>query len=667
MGRNFNDSDIVNSPFYTIGRYICGWLFWGVLSTIEFLFICPLSWRCITADIVGAAAIAGITLFRFRGKGNPFALKYWWFSALLVAAITAVMPFIVSCRPIYFSVGSDHSPLSSEVYALKDKGRTEGTVIVVADIDVVRRNIASLSQTLWPRSVRVLEKSRVGGLQFYMLPVLNDFVWDIRHPGDTVIQRSVYIPLDTHGRAAEVELSKADPLRDKFSTPPGTFFMSVSWSKPNLLNFTYNHYPNSVPWNAVTVDSDNATEMLHYMAFLDRAIESFASGLTEHAMELLDCAAEHVPPSNLEAARVTALQYLTCVELMNSNLELLQAYPYLHRATDLFLEATSDRRYSDRDPLVNWLADTLRSAYVNNTFSWVFSDRINKLQNLPRSEVLRRSNFDELDAWVHQRAPQDLLRNLKAAQFSTHQLRYIRNSVVCDFMIRTLRRLTVYNRTKVGFHQFAEQTYAESKITLEFARYIDSILSRENHLTSDKLDGRLLELWVQWYRTAMETKDPQQWFHDLYKTFPEYKDFFETSMSLFVENSIPKQRVLKWRETDWWAADHLLWFAAWAAPALEEIDGRDKNWKTADGGSFRSLFELKRDIPKLGDDYFIRDRSGNGRVFVPALFVLAWYKQEFKIEGFESNIRDFETATGVPMEVYRNVLYDNQIPTVEIP
>ncbi len=169
----------VRQPFNkTIGFFIETCSRWLLTITVGFLLF-PFTWESIILDI---AVFALAVLFFWRvikyKRAEGFAWR-WWAVASVMFVSTAVCPFIVFPKPLYIAMLESNNPLKSKVSMLEVGGKKVGSLMLVPDYDVVRRQIISFLTSYSPATFRVLERSYYGNSVYYSVPSLKGFVIDI--------------------------------------------------------------------------------------------------------------------------------------------------------------------------------------------------------------------------------------------------------------------------------------------------------------------------------------------------------------------------------------------------------------------------------------------------------------------------------------------------------
>jgi hypothetical protein len=159
----------------------------------------------------------------------------------------------------------------------------------------------------------------------------------------------------------------------------------------NLIDYTYTQYPETIPWDCVFVAPEEAARTITYCALLDRALRLFAEGNSQLALQTLDCAGTTILPSNLEACRASALQFMTTYFYFAGNIGRLQALPKLHKTYELFEQAQGDPRFNEKDPLCNWLRRIMLAGYDNTGTPLAFFDRVHYLKARPSTISLGES------------------------------------------------------------------------------------------------------------------------------------------------------------------------------------------------------------------------------------------------------------------------------------
>ena len=463
--------------------------------------------------------------------------------------------------------------------------------------------------------------------------------------------QSIYFPLSTFVRLLEIHLAEPHLLTDlsKSEFSFGTF----GWEGGCLFDLAYTQDPELIPWNTVQVQNEQEDTVLTYTALLDRTLEFLATGRTEKAIRALEKAADVIPPSNLEAARLATLQYLIVQRFLAGNIGKLQSLPFLHRAYGLFFRATKDPRFSERDPLTNWIRNQLLDGYENWAWSAKFFDRISRLKLVPHTEDDQKSSFDILSESFKGVSYDELLKLLRDKKYSPEELLYIKEYVTGNFFLSSFPWSTRLD--DLPSKTFTENQMAALKSEIEVIRFIDSLLAGNNILNSDPLTLHALEFIATEWPKIPDTENKRDWEKAVEQDAKAFPELRELALGLaVVENRAPNSKFLNGMNFEWWKMEYLYWFLHWSEDALVEIHEHDSPWITNYPPTSHDMREL---ISKFGFDCFTRDMGGKGHTFIPGLFYLTWYARTLGLHEQEQLKKKFEEETLIPFETCLSSLY----------
>jgi hypothetical protein len=636
------------------------------------LLLFPLAWRS-TIPGLTVVGLGGWYYFRFlkpyrAGRSSFTRHAYAVALGVFVFGFVAFWPFIIAPKPVYVTVQESENPLRSKMHFLQSGGKTLGSVFAVSD--PARKALLSLLGPHLPSWVRVLDQSYSGSGSFYKFPVLDHFLVDSKSPGDVTWQRSLYFPFNIVLRSVELYPPESSVLRldlqgGEFPPKRSQMVFGLSGRAEScLLDFGYTQYPDTVPWNAVQIQPQVAGAMERYIAFLDIGLECFAEGRTEEAMRALDGAAAVVPSSTLEAARLAALQYLVTCYCLHGNVGELQSLPLLHNAYDLFLLSRADPRFSERDPLTNWLRQTLLDGY--DRWSWVFFDRLSQLWTIPHLDSKSESYFDALKRRLGPMSYRELLQFVKSESLSPAELFYVRARVSGRVQTRMLScsaspignrgaKITghiAYIDDRAAVRDWAAELADVSRSALPIIEHIDSQLSRRGELKADPFNAQVLRILRDELPRVADhwNEEGEEFFRVLLKSYPESPELRSLYAGAQVmENKISSASVEKGMASEWWKQEYFLWFSLWSMDAILEIEHL-KHPERRDGPVAKG--DVRGQLAKFGLDAFTKDMGGRGRTFLPGLACLAWYAQTFNLKAKELLSQEFEAKTKMSLERY---------------
>lgn len=531
--------------------------------------------------------------------------------------------------------------------------------MLISDLDFVRREISSVLNNHWPASFPILEKTDFQNGSYYSLPVFKGFVFNLGEPGEIPRRKNVYFPTVFFETGINFNLAKPELLASKIE-PDGKYFnYTFGFGYGPLINFAYIQYPGTIPWEAVQVSNGQDTSTLIYTALLDRTLEFFASGKTDEAINGLDSAIAVVPKQNLEGARLAALKYLSIRLSFWQNVGELQSLPPLHNAYELFLQSKNDPRFSEKDPLTNWLRDILESGYENWDWTTMFFDRTSILKAIPHIEddVAGQNRYtDVLERDFRGKSYEEMLKMLQMINYSTAELHFIKYIIIGKFIQQTIGGI-IANNTNSNFT--LSKSAEEVKRVIPLLQFINSALLKKHELRSDSFSVNALDFFEYLGKEIPKMPNIASDDETLKFIYSRAKDnlimgnianFFKVVIS---ENKSLTNGSLNDIKFQWWEKEYLVWFLDWSVNAVRDINTHDYPWANFEPPHF-SVREL---ISKYGNDRFTKDMDGRGRTFLPGLFFLAWYEQTFDIDGADELKKQFEAETKMPFDLYRSKLF----------
>jgi hypothetical protein len=309
------------------------------------------------------------------------------------------------------------------------------------------------------------------------------------------------------------------------------------------------------------------------MALLDISLECFAGGRTEEAMRALDGAAAVVPSSTLEAARLATLQYLVTRACLSGNVGELQSLPLLHNAYDLFFLSRSDPRFSERDPLTNWLRQTLLTGYDH--WSWAFFDRLSQLWTIPHLDDKSESYFDVLRKRLQLMSYGELMQFVKSENLSPAELFYVEEyvtgkaltsmlsgatSLVTDRKAEVIGHIAHVN-DRAAAKEWSTKWAEISRNVLPIIERIDSQLSRRGEVRAAPAKAQYFRILRDEIPRIAGAKDEEgeEFFRALLKSYPESQELRSLHAAFeIMENKVQSGDLEKGLAGEWWKEDYLL-------------------------------------------------------------------------------------------------------------
>jgi hypothetical protein len=663
----FNESGWANRPAKATFALCFATLIPAFINLITLALLFPFAWSSLALDVLALLLAIYLLKLIFKSKKSWVASVRWWIVAIIMLFWASICPFVVAPKPIYLAILESDNPFSSKMLPLDNGGQSIGSVMLVTDL--LRKHIAPLLKRHYPKQIRLLNRSEYANSTYYNLPALDTFIVDTPEPGEVIWKRSIYFPLDALFRGVGLQLTKRFPLDLRSQRTTGTIELSIGTHRECLLNFAYTQYRDTVPWNAVLVQSNQEESALTYVALLDSALQCFATGKTEQAVRMLENAARVVPESNLEAARLATLQYIVVRAFLGGNIGQLQSLPLLHRAYKVFDESTTDPRFSKRDPLINWLRNTLLGGYQDYAASGTFFDRIAKLKELPHVDDDQKSHFDILETNLKSHSPKALMALLKSQHYSAAELHFIKDMVYGSFTIESIGRISRVVSASTNLPQISltendedllmtEKLAAMSvgaKDALPIIQYIDSLLSHRTEVETDPYAREFLE--------AIRDDFPRMLEHlplvdDLVGQQRSNSEVISDWRQLFtwIQTGSNVQAYAIGQQCEWWKMDYFYWFASWMQAAIVGIDQHNNPWKLS--SDYPPVqFDFRTEMSQRGISCFVNDRNGSGEAFLPGLFCLTWYTKTMGLTEHQALEQQFEADTLMTFDTFLSGLY----------
>lgn len=628
------------------------------------MLVFPFSWRAAVLESVVLVLTIWLVRKYVPSKILGFAASRWWIVVAVMFIFAAACPFIVLPKPLYIANLESDNPGASRTSMLNAGARTIGSVMMLSGSDCIRNWAAPLLEKYWPATFRCLEDSHYGERTYCLLPTLNDFIVDTRTPDDTIWKRSIYFPLNVQGRFITLKLAKQEPLNPEIAPQRNTVLFGYSAKGPlGLLNFAYTQYPDAIPWNAVQIRNGNDYAALKYTALLDCAFHYFATGHTGNALSAMEAAIVVRPHSDLEAARLAALQYVAVRSLLGGNIGRVQSLPYLHKAYELFLAAQSDPRFSQRDPLTSWLRATLLTGYQEWEWSLLFFNRVSKLKSIPHLKK-EDSYFESFGDSLKQKSKAELLNILKHRHLSAAELHYIDYTIygtsVETFLtqfeaaiVDPERDILEDNDDRIPKVAFA-LTNADAAIPI--MQRINVLLSRRGDVSVDPNQIKFLHYLrnsMALIFTANSSEIGDVLKRQLDQTErPDAKAIY--MLYRVINNKVSEGELLKMKDSEWWTPEYFIWFEHWFEDAVVEI--QQHNYP--EDNHYPPINHDMSDLMlKCGANCLTKDMNGHGRTFYPGLFCLAWYEETFGNHGQNGLKEQFRNETMIPLSTYISSLY----------
>jgi len=649
------DSESLHQPVKTFFAQCLERVLLGIVATITALLLSPFTWRSIVCETL-ALILAILFAWHFlKIKSTAFRV---WFVALTMLPLATFCPFIVIPKPIYFARIKSENPLDSKMFLLKSGGRTIGSVILISDLDYARIAISYFLNNHFPASFPTLERTDYQTGSYYSIPILKGFVFDLGEPGEIISKRSIYFPCVLLEKGLSYNLDKPK-LVTTTTEPQNHFNFQCGLNFGSLINFAYVQYPDTIPWDAVQIQNGQDTSIAIYTALLDRALGFLASGNTEEAINGLDSAITILPRQNLEGARLAALKYSVIKQSFRGNVGDMQCLPALHKAYELFMQSRNDPRFSEKDPLANWLQDLIMGGYQYWSWTAMFYDRVLMLEAIPHLEdsVAGENRYtDKLENEFKGKSYNETLTMLQSKNYSTAELHFIKYLVFSKFIQFSLSGIgssTTNSDTALVKSAF------ELKNLIPILHFIDTSLARKHGLQSDPFSAHMLDfvqyIQIEFPKISADASEAKiaQFFNSRAKDNQVMADFSNLYKVAMSEHKFLTNGTLSGLKSQWWKSEYVIWFTWWSLNAVHEIERHDYPWSNCEPPEF-NLHEL---VLKFGNDYFTKDTGGKGRTFLPGLFFLAWYEQTFDIEGSVQLKEQFEAETKIPFDLFRSNLY----------
>jgi hypothetical protein len=650
-----NESELFRQPVKLISDHYLTKIILGITALVAGLLFFPFAIRSIIAEASVLVLMIWISSKLIKSQKGATFWRFW-VVVLTMLLFAAACPFIVFPKPLYFALLESANPSKANVHTLDSGGKVIGSTLLVSDLDYIRQGIASILRQVFPENFRVLEKTELGNGSYYSLPVFKGFIFNSSEPGEIPAPKTIYFPVDAPNYTIELDLIKLDILSSKIEPQESNFSFNSGVDLVPFIDLAYDQYPETIPWECVQVQQGQESQVLSYAALLDRSLEFFAVGKTEDGLNGLETDANFVPAQNLEGARLAVLKMAFVQLSLSGNIGELQSLPFLHKAYDLFLHSRGDPRFSEKDPLTNWLRRMLRGSYTDLSWSPVFLDRVAVLNGIPHIEDDRKPYTDFLQNELAGKSYDELLKILQTKNHSSAELHFIRYFVFGKFIQECLGNVLLMetNQDKhVKITQFAE----EAKRVNSIIRFLDVSLARKGELQTSPEAGQFVDFVANKLpEIAEETNDDG--IEKFLTREAKSNSMLESFTNIFFM-AMSKQQTNTFREpmnSQWWKVEYLTWFAGWSLNAAQEINQHGYLWKVSEPPIFSKL-NVRKLVSKYGSDYLTKDMGGHGRTFLPGIFILAWYSQTFDLNGAEKFKQQFEAEAQMPFDVYLSKLF----------
>jgi hypothetical protein len=648
------ETGLIQTPVEKVSGHLFGRLIFWALNLTTVLLLCPFTWRSIAFEATAFSLLIYVAFKSLKVKASQTASLRLWTVATIMFLVATMCPFIMTSRPLYITSTESNNPFDSSLQRIESDGREYCSVFLISHIDAPRETIASILCHLFPSSFRILTRTDIGTRAYYRLPIFRGFCAERKEPGQVTWKTTVYFPCNPHSFGFDALLQQQHPFGIGQKTADNTIQFSSSSTSFGLVNFTYTQYRDSIPWDCVFVPNGQERSTLLYAALLDRSLEFFLIGKLPEAMRGLNLAATAVPTSNLEAARVSCLQYAFSHFYLRGNIGALQSLPYLHRTYDLLLHSLGDSRFSDRDPLSQWLRDVLINGYDKLSWSAMFFDRSLTLNALPHLESEPQPYTAELQRKLSRLSFDEIADAAASNENSVLDLNYMRRFV----LDRVYRIIEAQIHAGDGGNSFIKAVSNEAGRALPALETIDRQLARRHSLHVNDSANRLLEfldhdlekLW------AVDNSNTQHQLSvaKLFQNSPLSTIF--PNIEFFSKNRMGIEGLKNGKSAEWLDSRYLQWFFLWGSKAIRDATTIDKGQAARTSDPFWD-YDLQEVISSNGLNCFTRDLDGNGCTFIPGVFCLALYEQSMgRKEEADELKSEFEEQALLPFDVYVSLL-----------
>ena len=649
------ESDIVQEPIKSVFSHHLNNFILAIISLLAALLVFPFSTRSITIESVALAISISASLFFCKSKKGATRLRFW-VVVITMTVIAAICPFLAFPKPLYVAVVDSDNPLNASVGTLHSGTESIGSTLLLPHSDFLRQVIASILGKAFPDQFRLVMRAKQGGFCYYKLPVFKEFILDSGDKDDIPSLKSIYFPVDVQKFMFELDFDYYEPGNTHFD--PNTANMSFG-SLPfsgSLLDFAYNQYPETIPWEGVEIQQGEEIRTLTYAALLDRSLEYIAIGSHEAGLNALDTATAIVPAQNIEGARLAALKLEFTKLTIGGNIGCLQLLPYLHKTYDLFLESKHDIRFSQKDPLSNWLQQVLHENYEDFVWTAQFFDRLSIINNIPHVEK-QQPFTKQLGSDIACKSYDELINNIKSNTYSTAELHFLRSCTFDMWKTHLLSDLPSLIRNPSLHDEFLKRMSDESESAMFFLAIIDSSLSRSGSLRTNPQLNRFFANCVNIIKDleiGNNTDRKRMKFLQIAKRIlggGTFVDLFGTLASG------PPYKIPNHSNSDWWTSDYLTWFSFMSFSAGAEIGcNAYPDEQGAFAKQFNSEHYFRQMLSKQGPGFFLRDCGGEGRIFLPSLFILTWYSQQLELEDCDNLKAEFKAKSQISFDSYFTTL-----------
>jgi hypothetical protein len=658
LRKGFAESEWFQQPVKSSVTRIIEIFAFGIVCLAAAFIAFPFTLRSIIAESL--VFIVAICLSLKLIKKTTLNGSTWRFWAVLgcLFICASLCPYSVAPKPVYMPALASYNPSKSQFRVLESGGKTIGSVLLVSDGDFIRPNIFSLLRTLSPDKFRVLEKTDHGNYSYYSLPNLTGFLFPLGKPGDIPPQNNVYFPSAFLSRGIGVNIDKPELLTSTTNEAPIHLQFQLGFLVGPLIDFAYTRYPDTIPWDAVQVGNGQDIPIAVYSAVLDRTLEFFASGATEQAINGLDSAFLIVPANNLEGARLGALKYAAAQLSLTGNVGELQSLPFLHNAYKIFLHSQKDPRFSDEDPVMNWVRGVLLDGYNRWGWSTKFFDRVsalNRVPHIPNDEATQKLYTEALEKTLKGKTYGELLTFLRSTNHSAAELHFIKYLILAKLVKEEVGRIGAEPSDAA-----LSNVVRDVKNVTPLMRTIDASLMRQHELQSDPFSGRMseaLDVMQDVFAKAPTNAPDSEVARLALRRLTRYPVLAEFARLVAANDRTAwASAAQKAASFPWWKTEYLMWFVSWSAKVVQQIEQHDYPWAENSPPLFGGS-DVRKESLKHGTDYFTKDLGGNGEAFLPGVFFLTWYAQTFHLDCYQELRQQFEEQAGMPFDTYRSKLF----------
>jgi hypothetical protein len=615
-------------------------------------------------DLV-ALAIAALCLWKFVNPKKHATTLRFILLVFSMSVVFALCPFLTLPKPIYVGFSENLISSGESAMVLKDGNQAFGSAFLLAQLDLPRRVISESLAAMFHDSFRIVTDHQQNDAQYMMLPIFDQFVIQSPPASDVPFTKSIFLPVDSLAFSMQLDL-RNEPADDLFRT--NHLEIGTDLSSFPFIDFAYDQFPETIPWEAVLVQKGQEKSTLHYVSLLDRSLELLVVGKITDGLSLLDSAARLLPSQNIEGARLATLK-LAFVELcLSGNIASLQSIPYLHKAYASAIESQHDVRFSATDPLANWVRTKLLDSYRDFDWTGQFFDRIEVLEQMPHIEE-KKPFTRNLENFIFAKSFDELMDDFNTNKYTTAELYAMRWLCLEKFCGWMLYQGSMANTNVSEEHRLDAVSSAARPAAVIIQRLDTLINNQHNSLKASPQLGQFLKFFTNDFARFGEETNPAIYTQEFlqFMSLSHFATAITNTMAAWsMANRIPPEKPAF---SEWWTTGYLSWFSFWCSDATIEISNANHPDKLLDEPELRILNSryVKHVLERFGPDVFSKDRGGSGVAFMPGLFILTWYADTLHLDSAPGLKAAFQKESLITFDTFLARLRPVEQSSYEIP